>query len=621
MKSKLYFALGIALLCLTLLPLSAQPQNQPPDIIETIEPDGAEAGSGDLAVTIYLKNMSSPPLPPSRVMPSGVTIGVLEGYNITRDGHVITARFDIPADEENGFKDVVLAFPGPANNRIEFFKACAFEVRGEQDGGTDDGIYDDPVDIVPSARDYVIVDTGQEAFYDNSREISAPSAGESFYGQDAHYRGLQPSYRDNGDGTVTDLNTGLMWQQGLPAGKYPYSDCVAYADSCILAGYSDWRLPTIKELFSLMLFSGMTGRSAESSIPYIDTGVFDFRYGGEVNSRERFIDSQYATSTIYTGTTMGGNETMFGLNLADGRIKGYPTSKDFEIKLVRGANNYGVNEFIDNADGTITDLATGLMWDQYGSDRGMNWEEALAWAEQKNDENYLGYSDWRLPNAKELQSIVHYERSPSYTNSAAISPLFDVPVIRDEKGGDNYPYYWTSTTHYDGQGPTKAVYIAFGEALGYMHGQWIDVHGAGAQRSDPKSGNPADYAGGFGPQGDAIRIDNYVRLVRIGEQTTGQRERDAGQPKPFRFGNYPNPFNPSTAISFSLPAATYVEVSIFNLRGQLVKTLISRDLIAGNHRVSWDGTDQSGRRVASGSYICHMIAGDQREQSMLTLMK
>ena len=49
--------------------------------------------------------------------------------------------------------------------------------------------------------------------------------------------------------------------------------------------------------------------------------------------------------------------------------------------------------------------------------------------------------------------------------------------------------------------------------MGYMDG-WTDVHGAGAQRSDPKVGDPADYPEGFGPQGDAIRILNYVRPVR-----------------------------------------------------------------------------------------------------------
>jgi hypothetical protein len=49
-----------------------------------------------------------------------------------------------------------------------------------------------------------------------------------------------------------------------------------------------------------------------------------------------------------------------------------------------------------------------------------------------------------------------------------------------------------------------------------MHGRWMDVHGAGAQRSDPKAGDPADYPHGRGPQGDAIRVLNYVRCVRGG---------------------------------------------------------------------------------------------------------
>jgi hypothetical protein len=52
--------------------------------------------------------------------------------------------------------------------------------------------------------------------------------------------------------------------------------------------------------------------------------------------------------------------------------------------------------------------------------------------------------------------------------------------------------------------------------MGYMNGAWVDVHGAGAQRSDPKSGDPASYPNGRGPQGDAIRISNYVRVVRGG---------------------------------------------------------------------------------------------------------
>ncbi len=218
---------------------------------------------------------------------------------------------------------------------------------------------------------------------------------------------------------------------------------------------------------------------------------------------------------------------MFGVNFADGRIKGYGTTmpgggqdKMFFVLCVRGNTGYGVNSFVSNGDGTVTDNATGLQWTQADSGKGMNWEAALAWAQTKNTEKYLGYSDWRLPNAKELQSIVDYKRSPDTTNSAAIDPAFSVTSITNEAGKIDYPFYWTSTTHASANGAGEtAVYIAFGRAMGYMNNSWVDVHGAGAQRSDPKNGNPSDYATGRGPQGDSIHINNYVRLVRGGNVT------------------------------------------------------------------------------------------------------
>jgi hypothetical protein len=171
-----------------------------------------------------------------------------------------------------------------------------------------------------------------------------------------------------------------------------------------------------------------------------------------------------------------------------------------------------VNDFKANGDQTITDRATGLAWAQEDSKKGMNWQDALAWAQARNRENYLGHNDWRLPSAKELQSIVDYTRSPASTHSASISPLFTCTQITNEAGQADYPCYWTATTH-GTSGGRAAVYLAFGRCMGYMGG-WVDVHGAGAQRSDPKAGDPASFPYGRGPQGDAIRIYNYVRLVR-----------------------------------------------------------------------------------------------------------
>ena len=389
---------------------------------------------------------------------------------------------------------------------------------------------------------YTVVDTGQTKCYDNSKEISSPKQGDPFYGQDAQYQGNQPSYKDNGDGTITDLITGLMWQK-TPGDKVTYANAVDGVKSFNLDGYNDWRLPTIKELYSLILFSGKDvspmmapGAKVGNMVPFLDTRFFDFKYG-DTSAGERIIDAQYWSSTEYVSTTMHGDATVFGVNFPDGRIKGYPKQSprgEFKafLRYVRGGQNYGTNDFKDNSDGTITDRATSLMWSKDDSGKGMNWQETLAWVQQKNSENYLGYHDWRLPNAKELQSIVDYTHSPATTGSAAINPIFNTSQIKDERGKKNFPFFWTSTTHVDSNDSGAfAVYVCFGEALGYMptsgqgpQGQQrtqgsgsyelLDVHGAGAQRSDPKIGNAADYPYGHGPQGDVVRIQNYARCVR-----------------------------------------------------------------------------------------------------------
>jgi hypothetical protein len=107
-------------------------------------------------------------------------------------------------------------------------------------------------------------------------------------------------------------------------------------------------------------------------------------------------------------------------------------------------------------------------------------------ADRRNAEAYLGYSDWRLPNVKELQSIV------------------------------DDAFYWSGTTHASATGGGAGAYVAFGRSPGYLNGVWVDVHGAGSQRSDPKVGDPADYPTGHGPQGDTIRIFNLARTARGG---------------------------------------------------------------------------------------------------------
>lgn len=366
-----------------------------------------------------------------------------------------------------------------------------------------------------SALTYAIVDTGQEACYGNAGRIAPPRSGEPFHGQDAQHHGNQPAYRDNGDGTVTDLTTGLTWVQARGA-KVSWAEAMAGAAACRVGGHTDWRMPTIKELYSLIDFRGYQARSSSASRPYIDRSHFEFRYGNEA-AGERAIDCQDWSATRYAGTTMGGSATAFGVNFADGRIKGYPIAdprggaKRLFVRYVRGNPAYGRSRFVDHADGTIADAATGLTWTKADSGRGLNWQEALAWVAELNASRHLGHDDWRLPNAKELQSIVDYTRAPDAADPSRRGPALDPVFSITRLAGGEYPHFWSSTTHVENQ---FGVYVCFGRALGFLRGRWMDVHGAGAQRSDPKSGSAAAYPRGLGPQGDEIRVLNFVRPVR-----------------------------------------------------------------------------------------------------------
>jgi hypothetical protein len=155
--------------------------------------------------------------------------------------------------------------------------------------------------------------------------------------------------------------------------------------------------------------------------------------------------------------TTGGRTEAFGVNFATGHIKAYPIVMGSYVRCVRGNPAYGRNDFHDNGDGAIIDRATGLMWSKEDSKKGLNWEEALAWVQAKNKENDLGHNDWRLPNAREMRSIVDYARIPDAATSAnvatAIDPLFLCTPITNQEGNTDCPYYWTSTSCY--RGPTS----------------------------------------------------------------------------------------------------------------------------------------------------------------------
>ncbi|MBI9031929.1 T9SS type A sorting domain-containing protein [bacterium] len=86
-------------------------------------------------------------------------------------------------------------------------------------------------------------------------------------------------------------------------------------------------------------------------------------------------------------------------------------------------------------------------------------------------------------------------------------------------------------------------------------------------------------------------------------------------------GNYPNPFNPETSISYNLKTADFVLLDVYNIKGQKVKTLVNEYKETGNHNVVWNGTDDANNNVASGLYFYKMKSGKYTSTKKMILMK
>ena len=114
-------------------------------------------------------------------------------------------------------------------------------------------------------------------------------------------------------------------------------------------------------------------------------------------------------------------------------VSSKPKSNGYSVRAVRGEQSGASNNFVDNTDGTVTDTATGLMWQQTTQTGLKSWESAIADCESLS---LADYTDWRLPNRNELQSLVDYSTH---------SPAIDTSFFFDQDPWLNY--YWSSTTY------------------------------------------------------------------------------------------------------------------------------------------------------------------------------
>lgn len=104
-------------------------------------------------------------------------------------------------------------------------------------------------------------------------------------------------------------------------------------------------------------------------------------------------------------------------------------------------------------------------------------------------------------------------------------------------------------------------------------------------------------------------------------QPSAVNDNSIPAPKTKLQGAYPNPFNPSTTLSFSLAKAQQTELAVYNLKGQKVKTLVNGELPSGNHSIVWNGRDDKNQSIGSGIYFVRLKAGNYHETKKITLVK
>ncbi|MBO4698503.1 DUF1566 domain-containing protein [bacterium] len=258
--------------------------------------------------------------------------------------------------------------------------------------------------------------TGQTKCYDMEKEIVCPVEGEDFFGQDSQYARLGYCTPQNfliddsveNEPIVIDKNTGLEWQQ-----KFSSTNYSGYCSNLTYGGYSDWRLPTLAELLTLLYYD----YSPTINLKYFpDTPPEIFWTSGSCNIN--FEKAEIIAAYVNSGFTRC--------------VRG----EDFE-------ENRGDIDTVLYEDGYLyTNHTMNLMWTSFEPEYYYEtniWSERMKYCE---DLNFAGFSDWRLPNIRELTSISLERCWLYYGTSSTTMPWHPAEYFGDVSYKDETDHYY-----------------------------------------------------------------------------------------------------------------------------------------------------------------------------------
>ncbi len=250
-------------------------------------------------------------------------------------------------------------------------------------------------------------------------------------GEDADYILNPQSFTDNGDGTITDNISGLMWQKA-DGDEMTFENASSYCNNLVLGSYSDWRLPTGIELFSIHNFGHLN--------PALNTAYFTLTQAEYWWSSEVEADDATKVWVSNAGGGIGAHPKSETISAGG--------SKRFHVRAVRNpiSTLFSLSHFTDNGNGIITDNFTGLSWQKIQTADLLSWEEALSYA---NNFTLAGKDDWRLPNVKELQSL---------NDPSLIKPSFNKAFFPNCLSGN----YWSSTSMINAAAKAWDINIDYG---------------------------------------------------------------------------------------------------------------------------------------------------------------